>query len=244
AAAIYTTWAAAWAAASAMDGLVTLWVDSPTAFVVVPAGVYDFANVLLCGYPTLDTTVATIQTPANILLTFNGVTFQNLTYASNVGFAHTGGLPLIDYTMAPGSSGTRVILNRVSLVAGDAGPVLRFQGAAVAWLQIESGSTIALAPNPAVEVDVGATLVLTVSSSFIADDSVTGAGSLNLTCIASALPNTMAGMGTYLPTNTAQLTAYSPGNVADWVASPPSTVAQALDRIVAAVAGLLGGPVP
>ena len=37
---------------------------------------------------------------------------------------------------------------------------------------------------------------------------------------------------------------YTPATPADWVAPPPANVADALDRLAAAVAGLLGGPIP
>jgi hypothetical protein len=37
---------------------------------------------------------------------------------------------------------------------------------------------------------------------------------------------------------------YQAGNPADWVGAPPTDVQSALDRISAAVAGLLGGPIP
>jgi hypothetical protein len=37
---------------------------------------------------------------------------------------------------------------------------------------------------------------------------------------------------------------YTPATPANWVAPPPANVADALDRLAAAVAGLLGGPIP
>lgn len=243
-AAIYTTWAAAWAAVSAMQGVVTLWIDSPTAPVLVPPGAYDFANVLLCGYPTLDTTLSTLFFPANVLTTFNGVTFQNLTYASDVGLFHIAGAPLITYTMAPGSTGTRVNLNRVLLASGDSGPVMQFTGGGVAWLQVTSGSAIAPLPVAPIEVAAGNTLILYAFASFVQDDCIFGAGDLTLTTVGNAAPLSMVGItGTYTLTNLAGLTAYSVGNPGDWVPAPPTTVSQALDRIATAVAGLLGGPI-
>jgi hypothetical protein len=47
-----------------------------------------------------------------------------------------------------------------------------------------------------------------------------------------------------VPMSTAQGTVYLPGAPADWVGPAPTLVSAALDRLAAAVAGLLGGPIP
>jgi hypothetical protein len=41
-----------------------------------------------------------------------------------------------------------------------------------------------------------------------------------------------------------EVMAYTPANGANWTDPDPTTVRSALDRLAAAVAGLLGGPIP
>ena len=62
---------------------------------------------------------------------------------------------------------------------------------------------------------------------------------------APLVPQTLfAGAVNYLPMSTAQGTAYLPGAPANWVGPAPTLVSAALDRLAAAVAGLLGGQIP
>ena len=240
----YTTWAAAFAAAKAIVGPpVWLEITDQYAPCVIPAGTYDFEFNIWPHAPLLGF--------ASRVVTLNdGVVFQNFHYVQgSLLFRSISSSPIVST-----ANGTNIFSMNFN-AAIEAQGTAPFFSVGVNGFQVvasSGGSEIHTGAQPAIGIadPTGTALIPVNNSGVVQDSSIAGAaGTLVFLIQATGIqmgfnqPGFLGALVTLYSTQSVLL-GYTPANPADWVGPVPPVAQQAFDRLAAAVAGLLGGPIP
>lgn len=246
---VYTTWATAHAAAAAAaatgEEVVIVIDDTTTTPAPTTAGTFDMTNISLRGNPLGGDAGSLAETA---LQTVTGTFFTNWSGSvDDLAILHAGAGAL--YTVPTQNPSMLTLGNNVSLISSG-GPIFD--------VTAESGDFLLWAKGVVVfggggadflAVAVGKTAsIISTSTITLASGAVSGAGDVSVSTPASIsnVSTTQAGLsGSFSVTRpTAANIQYTPGTGADWADPDPTLSSQAIDRLAAAVAGLLGAPIP
>lgn len=240
----YTTWATAFAAAQAIVGVpVWLEVDDTYGPCSVPAGTYDFRLNIWLHAPLLGS-------PSRVLELADGVVFQNLQYVQgSVLLRSLSTSPIVEVV-----NGTNIFAMtfNAGVEAQGTAPFFRPGLNGFQVVAVQGGSELRAGAQPAIELgDPTATALLPVSQSGVVQDSAIAGAAGTLAFLVQSTsaqfgfnqPGFLGAQVTLFGTQAALL-GYAPAVPGDWVGPAPVDAQQGLDRLAAAVAGLLGGPIP
>lgn len=236
---------AAAAAAVAAGNVATIIVDdSITSPATTVAGTYDMTDIVLIGSYGLGGG-ADIQT---VMLTVDNTVFTNWGAGISYLSISNGGAEAL-FTVPAEDAWNFTLGYRSELVSGNA-PVIDV-ALSSGNLTINALHQVGLgnATNEVLSVAAGKTATITSAGTIVVTATVfSGAGNVTVTSpsVFSSVSATQAGLGGTLTLNLpdADLIPYTPADGADWVDPDPTTVQAALDRIAAAVQGLLAAPIP
>lgn len=240
---LYTTWdtvhEAAATSVSGSNTLVTIIVDDSLGSPIITAGVWDMRNITLVGVAALGGVVGASST---VVETSQGTIFIQWALGIwDIALLHQSTLPLF----SPDSALT-IRTGERSTYASTIAPVFAATNASLSILmdnftqfqQGGAGIRVATTTSPRA-------LILTFSGAATIDnDTISGTGDLvliGLTDVATydVDQTNLTGAVSISGINPV----YSPATSADW-SGDPASMAAALDRIAAAVAGLLTNPIP
>lgn len=244
---IYTTWAAAHAAALALPvPMRGLYIDAPATTVTITPGEWDMDNMPIVGYPDPGGATAKQQ----ITTAPAGVTFLNFYHGTeNCVLNHAGNAALFTPAAnAPNALRMRTGKNAYWMSSGTA-VIVGFTGTGGLFVDVEDGTSIvgdAIGTFEVFGVAVGATLALYLYDNVtVSVNSIRGAGTLERHYYGIG-PEVLAQGALSGPNQTfggSDGLEYTPGTPAIWTDPDPTRVKQALDRMATALAGLLGGGV-
>lgn len=237
----YTTWAAAYAAVRLGNGPRQLHIDDDLAPAVVPAGTYDFdvGNIAL--------TASSSSASATLTLD-DGAIFTDLSQISGLLFVISlSSAPVM--TIVNGQNAIFDIAAGVIMQCNGTAPWFLVQNGGTLQMQIDTNSGVSNGVSRLIQLDAGSTFVVALngaSTSF--DDVLTGTGAATIAIDATGATvvaqTVFAGALTTFIGTAATSLGYTPTTPANWVGPAPDTAQKALDRLAAAVRGLLGVPIP
>ncbi len=241
AAGIFTTWAAAHAAAALLPvPMRTIYVDAPGATVTIEAGAYDMTRMQIVGYPSAGGATSQQQ-----LETAVGTTFTNWTEGcEGCILSHQGNAPLFDVaTAAPNALRIRTGKNAAWRSPGNAAPVVQMSGTGGLFIDVEEGAQFigdVVGLYEVIELTAaGGEIELRMydNSSFSAD-SLRGPGGSTINVLFVGVGPTLTLQANFAGTLADFRGAenlYYAATPANWVGAPPETVGGAIDRIAAAL---------
>jgi len=203
--------------------------------------------------PTFVTGGATVTVPPAVRLEGLG----GLGRGIRVDFASPIGAPQVLLPWSPAAPQVLFVSEGAALTNAGPGPVLAMPGAGVFFVLASNYASWGAVPPlgaPIVEAGAGDVAIAALQGSNFFSPLpagwVAGPGA-NLIYQAGAtdpIPLTPGWAGpapiVFTAPVEAAANAYAPATPADWLGAPPTLTGAALDRLAAAVAGLLGGPVP
>jgi hypothetical protein len=253
---VYTSWAALMTAYAAVEAPSVVWFDSSLAPIVLPAGAWsapyrmDWRGIeLVAGFPGGQTEVTladgfTLSTPdGSIPLSIS----DSLLVVTLAAAAGSGVSPL-----NPTAGGSILALARGGIIRADGDlPMLVCAPDPVPTLIVllTGGGEVRFGAAPAVEIPANVTclVVETVSPSAVEAGTFSGLGTLagfygagnpDVRVNAADQPAVAGGVIETLGT-IASLCGYTPTTPTDWAAPVPMNIESAVNRIAAALAGLL-----
>lgn len=240
--ALYTTFAAAYAAVTAATGpKKTIYIDSPGVIVNIAAAAYDLKDIAIIGLAT--------SVLSNAITIADGTTFTNWPDGfENCSVIFLGTAPLFDQSAATATARVIRTGKRCVLACAGTAPMIRCSNAgAILGVEVEDFSTIGLAAYEVVDVAAGEIQLNLYDNTTLGQDTVRGVGGTTLGLLFVGVgPQflTQANFaGTLATFDGAANLYYETTDLLAW-ATLPTTTGDALDRIATAVAGLLGVPIP
>lgn len=233
---VFTSWPALYAASQMILGPINIMVDSSIAPATVPAGAYSFPDGVTFSGRDLASTLtfengATLVTP---LLTIDPLAVLSSSAA-----------PIYQF---PDNNSYVSIVNDSEVASNPgAAPFFHVTAAGAGGLLVAALSDLGNNLNPAVTVDGGATIDITVTGqSSILGSSLTGAGTVNVGRSSDSFVGAQPGLVTLdiLDNSQAATTTYSASVPGDWAGVAPTNANDAINRIANAVHALLGAPIP
>lgn len=252
---VYVDWSEAHTAAAinAENQVVYLIIDdtfdSPA---VIDDGDFDMRNILLVGAGAFQTDVPVqVGQPIGSAAVETGdTTFDNFTHISYILLNHTGSAPLF---AIPNDQDWAVSIGPVVLMTSTTDPVYYVppgvDGGGSLTIYIDSDVSFTTGGGGgSFGVDAPSTLsILFTGRVAFGNNTIVGDGDITI-----ATPSPLVSLGSQagysgtitIVRPTAADVLYDPADGALWVNPDPSNVADALDRLAAAVEGLLGAPIP
>lgn len=251
---VYTTWAAAHAALLATEApLKQLYIDSAGVAVQIPGQAWDMRGIAIVGFQASDLGVLGRQ----LLLTQDGCTFVGWTEGcENCSLVHNSATPLVTSVIAAPNIFTMRTGQNAIWAASGVGPVVLLNGTGGLRIDIESGGVIlgdTPGFSPVLELTAagGEYELIAGPGCSITDQALAGPGGTTINIIVTGAANgelnpTQPGFaGTLAIAGGADSLAWPLGPAdANFNAPGPQFAGDALTRLAAAVAGLLGGPIP
>lgn len=249
---LYQTFAAAHAAAVLLPvPNVTMYIDSPGVIVPVPAGAYDMGKIALVGFPSSSSGVTGLQR----LQTAVGATFTNFYNGTEgIWLDHLGVAAL--YTASPALPNLlriRTGKNALWTSSGNAAPIVLMSGTGGLQVNVEDGAQMVGDTPGTYEIfqlsgAPGEIELRLFGGSLLSDETLRGPGGSTINVLyfgVGPVFETQSNFaGTLNSLRGADNLFYDGIANASYTGPGPTNTGAALDRIAAAVAGLLGGTIP
>lgn len=241
---VFSSWTDALAAAQQTNGLVNILLDDSLSALTIPAGTYDFQNRIGL--------VAANSGSSMVVTLSDGVVFQNPgEWRSPFRLVELRSQSVAPVMTSIAGTTLRLVLEYFRCVsAAGAAPFFSVPTGTTAYAILRNGADLNGASGVPVVNTEGTFVAIMLAGTSLTGTYATGAGVFSAVIHASSADAPAPGgafAGTFnlvLDTDAADFVGYTPGNGADWVDPDPNTVGNAIDRIAAAVVGLLAGPIP
>lgn len=241
---VFNSWSDLMTAFAQTEGIVTIQIDdSIISPAVIPAGNWDLeSRAVISGNLTIDNTAIQVQFADGAVL------LQANHFLLNLDLRSVSSTPIITAT-----NNQVMLLERGSRIFSDGtAPFIDVPAGVSCLALLVLSSAFETGSRECIRIGAGAVFqVAILDFSGFSNNVMEGVAAAILFLIiidsAAQISNIQPNfLGTFLTALIASsaLVGYSPANPADWVGPQPDNVASAIDRLAAAVAGLLGGPIP
>jgi len=244
---LFQTFAAAHAAALLLPvPSRTIYIDSLNVVVPISAGAYDMDRIKIVGYPQ-----GGGATGQQKLQSAVGATFTNWTEGcDNCILDHLGIVPLFTANVnIPNALKIRTGKNATWRSSGNTAVVVSMAGTGGLFIDVEEGSSLASDPGEfeVVGITSGEIELRAYDNSLISEDSLRGLGGTTINILyvgIGSVPTTQVNYAGTIATFMGSVNLMYTAAPAFWVAPDPNNVGLAIDRLAAAVSGLLAAPIP
>lgn len=241
---VFNSWSDLMTAFAQTEGIVTIQIDdSIISPAVIPSGNWDLET-----RGVISGNITPNNTPIQVQFADGAVLLNSSRFYLNLDLHSVSATPVITIT-----NNQVILMERgARMYADGAAPFIDFPAGVSALILLVLTSEFVTSAREVVRVGAGAVCQFAVLdfSGFQANTIEGDATAILFVIIidpAAQISNIQPNfLGTFITALIASsaLVGYSPANPADWVGPQPDNVASAIDRLAAAVAGLLGGPIP